>query len=109
LLRPALVLVTMVLVADALVGENGLVERMRATRRHQELKGTLNGLREENTTLRQRARRLRSEDPTIVEDLARRHLGMIKPGEVLFIIKDLEDRSSASRSSPHPATPAQTK
>jgi cell division protein FtsB len=99
----------MVLVADALVGENGLVERMRATRRHQDLKGTLTGLRDENTALRQRARRLRSEDPAIVEDLARRHLGMIKPGEVLFIIKDLEDRGSPSTTSPHPAAPARSK
>jgi cell division protein FtsB len=38
--------------------------------------------------LREEARRLR-EDPTAVEEIARRELGLIKPGERLFIVKDL--------------------
>ena len=34
------------------------------------------------------ARRLR-EDPSAIEEQARRELGLIKPGEVLFIVKDI--------------------
>jgi cell division protein FtsB len=29
------------------------------------------------------------EDPAAIEDIARRDLGLIKPGEKLFIIKDV--------------------
>ena len=36
---------------------------------------------------REEAKRLRS-DPAAIEDLARRELGLIKPGEHLFILKD---------------------
>ena len=37
--------------------------------------------------LRLQAQRLKS-DPAAVEDLARRNLDLIKPGEKLFIIRD---------------------
>jgi len=37
------------------------------------------------------ARRLR-EDPSGIEDQARRELGLIKPGEVLFIVKDVDKK-----------------
>jgi cell division protein FtsB len=29
------------------------------------------------------------EDPNAIEELARRELGLIRPGETLFIIKDI--------------------
>jgi cell division protein FtsB len=45
-------------------------------------------VREENARLRDEARRLR-EDPRTIEEIARRELGLIKPGEKLFIIKDV--------------------
>ena len=38
--------------------------------------------------LRALARRLR-EDPAMIEDLARRELGLIRPGEKLFIIREI--------------------
>ena len=37
------------------------------------------------------ARRLR-EDSTAIEEQARRELGLIKPGEVLFIVKDISQK-----------------
>jgi cell division protein FtsB len=43
----------------------------------------------ENARLREEARRLR-EEPEAIEEIARRELGLIKPGETLFIIKDVE-------------------
>ena len=44
-------------------------------------------MRVENQRLREQARRYR-EDPSAIEELARKDLGLIKPGEKLFIIRD---------------------
>lgn len=82
-----LVFVTLVLVTDALVGEKGLIESMRARRQHREVAASLDALRRENARLRENVRRLR-DDPGAIESLAREQLGLIRPGEVLFIIKD---------------------
>jgi len=79
--------VTLVLVINALVGERGLMETLRARKQHQELVGSIERLRTENARLRDEARRLRT-DPATIEALARQELGLIKPGEMLFIIKD---------------------
>jgi cell division protein FtsB len=45
-------------------------------------------VRAENARLREEAQRLQ-EDASAIEDLARRELGLIKPGEKLFILKDV--------------------
>lgn len=84
-------LVGSVLVIDALVGEKGLLAMMEARRQYRSLEASLAGVRSENARLREEARRLR-EDPAAVEDLARRELGLIKPGEKLFIVKDVPSR-----------------
>ena len=82
-----LVFVTLVLIINALVGERGLTETLRARQKHQELVTSIERLRAENARLRDEARRLRS-DPATIEALARQELGLIKPGEMLFIVKD---------------------
>ena len=84
-------LVGSVLVIDALVGEKGLLAMMQAKQQYRRLEGSLAGVRSENARLREEARRLR-EDPAAVEEIARRELGLIKPGEKLFIVKDLAPR-----------------
>jgi len=86
-LQMLLVFVTLVLVINALVGERGLTETLRARRQHQELVTSIERVRAENARLRDEARRLRS-DPSTIEALARQELGLIKPGEMLFIVKD---------------------
>ena len=73
---------------DALVGEKGLLEMLQARQQYRSLEASLTQVRSENARLREEARRLR-EDPEAIEDLARRELGLIKPGEQLFIIKDV--------------------
>ncbi len=82
-----LVFVTVVLVVDALVGDKGLMESMRARRQDRELTASLESIRRENVQLREEMRRLK-EDPGAIEILAREELGLIRPGELLFIIKD---------------------
>jgi cell division protein FtsB len=86
-LNGLLIFVTLVLVADALIGEKGLIESMHARRQYREVAGALEALRRDNIRLRDEARRLR-EDPGAIESMAREQLGLIRPGEVLFIIKD---------------------
>ncbi len=86
-----LVFVTVVLVVDALVGDKGLMESMRARRQDRELTASLESIRRENVQLREEARRLK-EDPGAIEILAREELGLIRPGELLFIIKDEKPR-----------------
>ena len=51
--------------------------------------------RAENARLREEARRLR-EDPRAIEEIARRELGLIKPGEKVFIIKDVPAAATLS-------------
>jgi cell division protein FtsB len=91
-----LVFVTLVLVINALVGDRGLTETLRAREQHQALRTSIDRLRGENARLRDEVRRLLS-DPATIEALARQELGLIKPGELLFIIKDAKPASPAGR------------
>jgi cell division protein FtsB len=77
------------IMVDALVGERGLLAMRRATRQYNELSAALTRQRAENVRLREQARRLQ-EDPVAIEELARRDLGLIRPGEKVFIVKDLK-------------------
>jgi cell division protein FtsB len=81
--------VACVLVVDALVGDQGLVATFRARKQYDELASELARLRSENAGLREEARRLR-EDPAAIEEIARRELGLMSPGETLFIIRDID-------------------
>jgi cell division protein FtsB len=84
-----LAFVTVVLLIDALVGERGLLERMRAGEQYLVAEAELERLRLENAHLRETARRL-TDDPSAIESLAREDLGLLRPGEILFIIKDIK-------------------
>jgi cell division protein FtsB len=79
--------VAVVLVMDALVGDKGLMETMRARRQYTEVAASLGTLRQDNTRLRDEIRRLKS-DPATIESIARGDLGLMRPGEVLFVVKD---------------------
>ena len=80
--------VVCVLIMDALVGDQGLLATVRARKEYSQLASDLARLRSENAALREEARRLR-EDPAAIEEVARRELGLMSPGERLFIIRDL--------------------
>jgi cell division protein FtsB len=81
-----LLFVAFVIVVDAVVGERGLLEMRRARIESQSLEALLAERRADNADLRERARRLR-DDPAAIEEVARRELGLIRPGERVFIIR----------------------
>jgi cell division protein FtsB len=97
LLNYVLVFVTLVLVVDALVGEKGLLDTMRARREHEVLETALAQKRKENAAMREEIRRL-TEDPAAIESLAREELGLMREGEILFIVRD--SQSPAGRRVP---------
>ncbi len=80
-------LIGCVVFVDALVGEKGLLETVKKRQEFAVLEQSIRRAKVENELLREEAKRLRSE-PSAIEDLARRQLGLIKPGEHLFILKD---------------------
>ena len=86
-----LLFVTVVLVVDGLVGDKGFMDTMRAREQSAELAGRVQRLKDENRALLERARKL-DRDPATIEMLAREELGLIRPGEMLFILKDVRSR-----------------
>jgi cell division protein FtsB len=91
LIRLALAFLTAVVVVDAIVGENGVLALIEKRRQFAALTRALEQAKDDNAALRDRARRLR-QDPSTIESVARRDLGLIKPGEKVFIIKDAAPR-----------------
>ena len=89
IVRYLIIAVGCVLIIDALVGDRGLLAMVKARQQYRSLETSLVRSREENAQLREQARQLR-EDPLAIEDIARRELGLIRPGEKLFIIKDVK-------------------
>jgi cell division protein FtsB len=87
LLQYGLAFVTILLVVDALVGDKGFLDTLRARRQYRDVTATLAQKRQENARLREEIRRLR-EDPARIEAVAREELGLMREGEVLFIVHD---------------------
>ena len=96
LVHGALIFGAALLVANALVGENGLLDALAARQRHRVLADDVHRLRLENQELRQMANRLR-EDPRAVEEVARGELDLIRPGELLLLFTDEPGRSRRFR------------
>jgi cell division protein FtsB len=88
-LRRALLFATLVLVLDALVGEAGLAAAMRARTGHAAAAASLQRIREENAELLEQIRRLQ-HDPAAIEEVAREELGLVRPGEVLIVVRDAD-------------------
>ena len=85
LLRAVLV-VTIVMLVDAVFGDRGVAETRKARRAYAETYANLVQLRNTNAGLREQARRL-SEDTATIEDVARGELGLMRDGEVMFVLK----------------------
>ena len=78
-----------VLLANGLFGERGLMDTIRARRAFSTAARDLAQLKRANDALRDTARRLRS-DPATIESVARGELGLLRPGEILVTIKDVQ-------------------
>ncbi len=83
-----LIFIGCVIAVDALVGEKGLPGMIQARQQYRAALVSLAEAKAENARLRERARQLR-EDPAVIEEHARRDLGLIRPGEKLFIIRKM--------------------
>ena len=104
-----LLFVTLVLVANALIGERGLLASRAARREHWQLVDRIDALERENDRLRAEAHRLRV-DPRAVEEVARQELGLISPGELVFLLHDgpgVRARIESQRRGPSASQPAQ--
>lgn len=99
MLAYALAAGSFVLMVNALVGENGYLDTLRARREYDSLMRSVAELRLENQQLQDDLRRLR-EDPSALEEAARRDLGLIHPGEKLVVITDQPPAAAPAPSTP---------
>lgn len=76
-------------IVDAIVGDRGLLTMLRARAQYDSMSAALEQQRATNVRLREEADRL-TNDPAALEELARGELGLMRPGEKVFIIKDLK-------------------
>jgi cell division protein FtsB len=86
-LHAAMWIGALLLMAESMFGERGFTAMIEARKQHHAMQSSLDQLRAENAALRSRARRLR-EDPEAIEEIARRDLRLLAPGEIVFIVKD---------------------
>jgi len=85
-----------VLVANALIGERGLSETLRAREAFRAAVADLSRLQYENAELAEEVRRLKQDSGTI-ESVARAELGLIKAGEILVVITNQPAPESTGR------------
>jgi cell division protein FtsB len=85
----AVLFVACVLLVNAIFGDKGLTDTLRARRAYASAMQDLARLKRENAALRDEARRLRN-DPATIEAVARGELGLVRPGEILVTIKDVK-------------------
>jgi cell division protein FtsB len=85
-----------VLMVSALVGENGYLAKLRARRDIAALRAELNQLQDTNLRLADQAERLK-HDPNAIEAAARHDLGLMKPGEVVVVVRDPNSPARSDR------------
>jgi cell division protein FtsB len=83
----ALYAAAFILIVNALVGDSGYLATLGGKSTQERTTRDLAILRLRNQALQEEVERLKT-DPAAVEEAARRKLNMIKPGEVMVVIKD---------------------
>jgi cell division protein FtsB len=86
-IRYSLLVVSGLLMVNALFGEKGYLATIQAKQEHDQVETRLNALRARNAALIEEADRLRN-DPQALEEAAREDLGLIRPGEKVITIRD---------------------
>lgn len=77
------VVVLILFVIAAVYGDHGLIHLLRMRTEQSQLEHTAFALQQQNERLRQRIRRLQSDDHYI-EKLARERLGLVRKGEIMY-------------------------
>ena len=77
-------------------GDKGILHLLRLQKELVRIKETNRSMEEENRKLREQVRRLQSEKQ-YVEEIARRELGMVKEGEILYQFDAPKDRQEPSK------------
>lgn len=80
--------VSCALLLDALFGDKGLSETLRARQDLRRASANLDSLKRENAVMRGQIRSLQG-DPAAIEAVARKDLGFARRGEILIVLKDL--------------------
>ena len=81
------VFVGSVLIANAIVGDRGLIATRAARRDSERLASHITMLRSENARPRKDSHRLRT-DAAAIEAVARDEFGLLRPGEIVFLLAD---------------------
>ena len=92
--RFLVLLVTVLLVGNAILGDRGYLSMIRAADEVDQLSQSIAAVRARNDALRENARQLR-EEAWRIEELARGELGLMQPGEKLFILTDRPPSAAA--------------
>lgn len=87
-IRRGLVFVACVILLDSLFGDRGLAQTIRARRDYRRAVASLERLKAQNAALHDDVRRL-TADPAAIEAVAREELGLVRPGEILVVVRDL--------------------
>lgn len=82
-----LAIAALVFTAYSVVSERGFYRLGKMMQRRNDLSTTVDSLQKKNAELAGEIERLRS-DPVTLEDLARTELGMVRPGEVVYIFPE---------------------
>jgi len=90
MLSAVLLLAIATVTASALVGEHGVPHLFRLRAERQELGRTAFALLEENAHLHEELARLKG-DNLYLEELARRQLGLVRPGEIVYRFRGSRD------------------
>jgi cell division protein FtsB len=81
------VIAVIALVVGSLFGDRGILQLLRQRQRTEVLAREIEQLREENRALAEEIVSLR-RDPAAVERLAREELGLARPGESVFVLRE---------------------
>jgi cell division protein FtsB len=85
----ASVIAIIALVVGSLFGDRGILQVIAQRQRAQELAREIEEIRTENARLAAEIHALRT-DPRAIERIAREQLGLARPGETVFLIRDVD-------------------
>jgi cell division protein FtsB len=84
----ASIIALVALIVGALFGDRGLLHLIDQRHRAEALAQEIDALQAENASLSREIAALRT-DPRAIERVAREELGMLRPGETVFLVRDV--------------------